>query len=177
MIRRPPRSTLFPYTTLFRSAHDFRVVSLEELAYGGEVAGRFRHLFVPQLDEAVVHPVFDEGLPVVSIQDGFGLGDFVLVMRKLQILPAAVNVEMRSQQFRAHRRALDMPAGAPVAPRRLPEGLTLLGALPQDEIERIALGGVDLDPLPGTQIFGRFPRELAVTRKLPDREIHVARFP
>src|SRR5438034_3794585 len=25
MIRRPPRSTLFPYTTLFRSAHDCRV--------------------------------------------------------------------------------------------------------------------------------------------------------
>src|SRR2546425_3496278 len=25
MIRRPPRSTLFPYTTLFRSLHDFRV--------------------------------------------------------------------------------------------------------------------------------------------------------
>src|SRR3989475_1217962 len=23
MIRRPPRSTLFPYTTLFRSVHDF----------------------------------------------------------------------------------------------------------------------------------------------------------
>src|SRR3712207_9539949 len=27
MIRRPPRSTLFPYTTLFRSAEPFRVVS------------------------------------------------------------------------------------------------------------------------------------------------------
>src|SRR5258707_2582031 len=26
MIRRPPRSTLFPYTTLFRSAHDSWVV-------------------------------------------------------------------------------------------------------------------------------------------------------
>src|SRR2546421_12600728 len=25
MIRRPPRSTLFPYTTLFRSAHDHKV--------------------------------------------------------------------------------------------------------------------------------------------------------
>src|SRR2546427_6120529 len=24
MIRRPPRSTLFPYTTLFRSGHEFR---------------------------------------------------------------------------------------------------------------------------------------------------------
>src|SRR5437762_13043189 len=98
-------------------------------------------------------------------------------MRKLQFLTAAVNFEMRSQQFRAHRRALDMPAGTPVAPGRLPEGLTLLGALPQDEIERVALGGVDLDPLPGTQIFRRFPRELAVTRTLPDRDIDVAPFP
>src|SRR3712207_7506792 len=26
MIRRPPRSTLFPYTTLFRSAHEVRAV-------------------------------------------------------------------------------------------------------------------------------------------------------
>jgi len=45
--------------------HDLRVVALEELADGGEVAGGFRHLLVPQLDKAVVHPVFDEGLPVV----------------------------------------------------------------------------------------------------------------
>src|SRR5438094_2350027 len=97
-------------------------------------------------------------------------------MRELQVLPATVNVEMRSQQFGAHRRALDMPARTPVAPRRLPEGLALLSALPQDEIERIALGGIDLDPLPGTQIFERFPRELAVTWKLPDREVHVAAF-
>src|SRR5438309_7772962 len=69
-----------------------------------------------------------------------------------------------------------MPARTPVAPLRLTEGLALLSALPQDEIERIALGGVDLDPLPGTQIFERFPRELAVTWKLPDREVHVAAF-
>src|SRR5881628_2013702 len=97
-------------------------------------------------------------------------------MRKLQVLPAAVNVEMRSQQFHAHRRALDVPTRTPVAPGRLPGRLALLGALPQDEIEWIALGRVDLDPLPGTQIFERFPRELAVTRKFPDREVHVAAF-
>src|SRR2546422_1705791 len=32
MIRRPPRSTLFPYTTLFRSVHDFprSAVAFEE---------------------------------------------------------------------------------------------------------------------------------------------------
>src|SRR3712207_7645196 len=39
MIRRPPRSTLFPYTTLFRSAHaDHGVVALPRLArLGGDV--------------------------------------------------------------------------------------------------------------------------------------------
>src|SRR5690242_21452380 len=34
MLRRPPRSTLFPYTTLFRSHHQTRVASLDHL--GGE---------------------------------------------------------------------------------------------------------------------------------------------
>src|SRR3712207_8578843 len=29
MIRRPPRSTLFPYTTLFRSKRDFKTLGLE----------------------------------------------------------------------------------------------------------------------------------------------------
>src|SRR5690349_22686836 len=32
MIRRPPRSTLFPYTTLFRSAHESQEDGLAELA-------------------------------------------------------------------------------------------------------------------------------------------------
>src|SRR2546430_10107613 len=31
MIRRPPRSTLFPYTTLFRSLHEKKISSLREL--------------------------------------------------------------------------------------------------------------------------------------------------
>src|SRR2546430_6365679 len=40
MIRRPPRSTLFPYTTLFRSAHPVgrRLVVGERLPPGGKVA-------------------------------------------------------------------------------------------------------------------------------------------
>src|SRR2546427_11491991 len=38
MIRRPPRSTLFPYTTLFRSLRQFRFV-IEQL----QMAGRAGH--------------------------------------------------------------------------------------------------------------------------------------
>src|SRR5258707_8957416 len=40
MIRRPPRSTLFPYTTLFRSRVDaFNVTLAEELTRGGRRSG------------------------------------------------------------------------------------------------------------------------------------------
>src|SRR5256886_13096407 len=35
MIRRPPRSTLFPYTTLFRSGTDFNVNSIAAAIVGG----------------------------------------------------------------------------------------------------------------------------------------------
>src|SRR3712207_9252467 len=37
MIRRPPRSTLFPYTTLFRSSAAGRRGAAEAVAVGGEV--------------------------------------------------------------------------------------------------------------------------------------------
>src|SRR3712207_6857173 len=49
MIRRPPRSTLFPYTTLFRSR-----IHVERVADEGEVA-------VAELDGPVGHPP-DRGL-------------------------------------------------------------------------------------------------------------------
>src|SRR3712207_6877602 len=39
MIRRPPRSTLFPYTTLFRSLNIFRRKPLEELLPAAAKAG------------------------------------------------------------------------------------------------------------------------------------------
>src|SRR3712207_5670374 len=40
MIRRPPRSTLFPYTTLFRSLRAGGVVELVEQAHLHELRGR-----------------------------------------------------------------------------------------------------------------------------------------
>src|SRR3712207_8356972 len=50
MIRRPPRSTLFPYTTLFRSALGRRVAERRELAHvrlgvaPGLLSARAQHL-------------------------------------------------------------------------------------------------------------------------------------
>src|SRR5258708_30992432 len=45
MIRRPPRSTLFPYTTLFRS-RSRGAISRVALRKGGAIAARGRAIFV-----------------------------------------------------------------------------------------------------------------------------------
>src|SRR2546429_3979849 len=47
MIRRPPRSTLFPYTTLFRSPKGPRLIDLDILLYGDDTIDT-RALQVPQ---------------------------------------------------------------------------------------------------------------------------------
>src|SRR5256885_14301263 len=68
MIRRPPRSTLFPYTTLFRSHGND---SLEQLVPGSDrVRGTFLHL-----TKIVKDPFFDAGLAAqgARLQTGIGI--------------------------------------------------------------------------------------------------------
>src|SRR2546426_8368999 len=50
MIRRPPRSTLFPYTTLFRSVHHVERGHVHDHATGAEPADSLDQL-LPQLRE------------------------------------------------------------------------------------------------------------------------------
>src|SRR2546423_9888538 len=51
MIRRPPRSTLFPYTTLFRSHQPFR-----SGRHPGDRCGTGSHVTVLHLVDALHHP-------------------------------------------------------------------------------------------------------------------------
>src|SRR5579859_2897 len=102
-----------------KKAHDFGIVLRQYFANRKEVIQRLRHLLIVDLYVAVVHPVIDEGLSGRS----FALRNLVLVVRKLQVLTAAVNVEMLAEQRAAHRRAFDMPAGAAAPVLRLPAGV------------------------------------------------------
>src|SRR2546427_5230782 len=104
MIRRPPRSTLFPYTTLFRSAH---LLSLNH---------QMRAM------QPVFHEPFARGLQVGA----FALRDLVLVMRENQVFAPEMDVETRPQDFHAHGAALDVPAGPARAPRTWPENVAVL---------------------------------------------------
>src|SRR2546428_9367082 len=67
MIRRPPRSTLFPYTTLFRSITT--VEKLSEKLFG---RGKHRHIVDgPREPMALIrgHDVFDRKAPVPQSKD------------------------------------------------------------------------------------------------------------
>src|SRR3712207_9125187 len=64
MIRRPPRSTLFPYTTLFRSDHEEG--EEEQPANVAELAGQPR--WTPALQEEVVHEQSRQGGEVERVQ-------------------------------------------------------------------------------------------------------------
>src|SRR2546427_4195892 len=74
MIRRPPRSTLFPYTTLFRSLHDDRhrraVVNLDD---GSDVAYRDVRRFGTWLllEPGELEPYLAQKLGVEPLERGF----------------------------------------------------------------------------------------------------------
>src|SRR2546422_1181785 len=59
MIRRPPRSTLFPYTTLFRSEHEMQRVLARD-ALGSEGRDGAQQVRRPPHDLAVRGEVVDE---------------------------------------------------------------------------------------------------------------------
>ena len=67
------------------------------------------------------------------------LGALVLVVRELQVLAAAVDVEALAEQVERHDDALGVPARTPRPPRRVPRRLARLGLLPEDEVDRAAL--------------------------------------
>src|SRR2546425_9107823 len=69
MIRRPPRSTLFPYTTLFRSRLEKRVA---ELLKGG--AGSDEHGAVEKIGDVELHVSesrLDDRGQIAALMDGF----------------------------------------------------------------------------------------------------------
>src|SRR5256885_11926390 len=55
MIRRPPRSTLFPYTTLFRSCKKLRCLNLLDGTYGGmEHVKKFNKLRFVEIERLTI---------------------------------------------------------------------------------------------------------------------------
>src|SRR5688572_12093570 len=102
------------------------------------------------------------------------LSNLVFVVREDEVHPSGVNIEGLPEVARRHRRALDVPARSPAPPRTFPTPFVRRRALPEREIERVALLFAELDARTGDELVDATPRELAVAREAPHREIHVA---
>ena len=139
------------------------------LAHGEEVAERLAHLLVVDVDKAVMQPVVDE----LAAVGGLRLGNLILMVREGEVAAAAVDVDRLSEVAVGHGRALNVPAGAALAPRRVPGRLTGFGGLPEREVERVLLDVVDVDARAGLQIFDRLVAELAVVLEVQRAVVHV----
>ena len=76
----------------------------------------FGHLFVVDVHESIMHPIAGERFSV----GGFGLGDFVFMMGKYQVLAATVNIKGFAKKPPAHGRTFNMPSRSPLAPGAWP---------------------------------------------------------
>src|SRR5579864_3678600 len=103
------------------------------------------------------------------------LRDLILMVGKDEIEPAAMNVDRFAKVGPDHRRAFDVPAGAPAAPRGIPADHPFRTGLPKYEIGWVALIGSNLDASPGDHLFAVAPAEHSIVRIAGDREQHMAR--
>src|SRR2546421_1825642 len=99
MIRRPPRSTLFPYTTLFRSNHDRPGTRVHLLAL--EISGDDRQVLDPAVgaaaDEHFVELGAFDGAEVLDIVDRRWAGDLRFQRFRVDLDKAAIHGRDRVQ--------------------------------------------------------------------------------
>ena len=123
--------------------HLARHALIQQIAHGEEIAQGFGHFLTLDLQHFIMHPNIGKAR---ALMGAAALRDLVLMMREHQIIAAAMNIEMRSQQFVAHGRAFNMPPRTAITPWAVPSGRVRIGWFPQHEIHRIAFIGGHLDP-------------------------------
>src|SRR5580698_5011714 len=100
------------------------------------------------------------------------LRELVLVVGKDQVEATAVDLEGLAETLLGHHRALDMPTGPALTPRRGPRGvLPGLGRLPQREVAGVLLQRVRLAV---DHLVEPLPRQPAVGAEARDAEVDVA---
>src|SRR6266849_75225 len=100
--------------------------------HGHEVAERFRHLLAcRRVEKTVVQPIARERLALMC---AYALRDLVLVVRKDEIEPAAMDIESFAEKRLGHRRAFDVPARSAASPRAFPARQIRCRRLPQHEV-------------------------------------------
>jgi len=96
-----------------------------------EVLEGFGHLQAIDVEVAGVEKVVD---PLGAAKVGLCLGNLIVVMGESQVNTPGMNVQLVTKNVAGHHGALNMPAGPPLAPGRVPERLPLLRLLPESKV-------------------------------------------
>ena len=144
----------------------------DDVRDGEDVPEALAHLLAPHINPPPVDPVPHE-LPA---RRALGLRDLALVVREDVVLPAGVNVDLLSEELRAHRAALDMPPGEPRTPRRLPPedvpGVPPDALLPERKVRRMFLVLLYVHARAGIERGQRVPGKPPVRRERFDAVVH-----
>src|SRR3712207_8729358 len=102
MIRRPPRSTLFPYTTLFRSQSDPQALDARRREIEGE-NGAQRHHVTPALGEHVAHLARDRAGHLLRpcLQDQIRSEEHTSELQSRQYLVCRLLLEKKKNNIRS----------------------------------------------------------------------------
>ncbi len=134
------------------------------------ISDRFGHFFVFQTHHAVMHPIACKSLA----GDGFGLSDFVFVMRENKVVSATMNVDLFAEMSHIHRRAFNMPTRTTGTPRAIPGRLTRFCRLPKRKIHRMFFAFVHLNARTGVHGLKRASAQLAIIRIVFNIEVNIA---
>src|SRR5450830_954739 len=133
-------------------ARGLSVITRQNVSDSEKITQAFGHFLVVARHKAVVHPDAGQWFAGSTL----ALGNFILVMRKLQISATAMNVNGLTQHLAAHGRALDVPARATLAVNTRPfriQRLVRFGRFPEHEIKRIILAVRYRHPFTGAQLI------------------------
>ena len=112
-----------------------RAIATEKLFRRNGIAVAFRHFLSVQQQHIRMQPVTRPFMPAGTLI----LGNFILMVRKLQVIAPTVYIEYFAKIFRTHRRAFQMPARKTLAPGRTPAHDMLRRSLhPNRKICRVA---------------------------------------
>ena len=115
-------------------AQGVRAVMSQDVFDQEEVVQGLTHLFGVDRNEPVVQPVFNHRL---FARKGFGLGDFIFMMRENEVTAAAVEVKGIAEVLMAHGRAFDVPARTAFAPGAVPCRFARFSTLPEGKVHGI----------------------------------------
>mmetsp|Transcript_26884 Transcript_26884/g.48654 ORF Transcript_26884/g.48654 Transcript_26884/m.48654 type:complete len:376 (+) Transcript_26884:1851-2978(+) len=132
---------------------------IQQIPHGKEIAQGLGHLLALDLQHLVVHPHIGK-----AMTRAFRLGDLVLMVGKLQVVAAPMNVKPIPQQLIGHGRAFNMPTRPAPAPRRIPTGQLIGRRFPKDKVHRVLFIRRHLDPRTRDHVIDRAAGQRTVFR-------------